>query len=380
MRRVIALLCVVLLFTACASKEESEAVKPMDLVKFEKTVKLKKIWTSKAGKGQDRRYSLFVPAIVDGVVYAADVEGQVFAFNAEDGKRLWKIKLKRSVSGAISAHQGKVFLATYRGGVIALDAADGNLLWEAEASSEILAPPVSNGSVVSVNTIDGRVFTFDANTGEQLWTHDHPVPVLTLRGNAAPVVTENQVIVGFDNGQVVSLNAADGSLGWEVRVAQPRGSTDLERMVDIDGTPVLDDAFLYAGAYQGAVAAIARGTGRVMWKQDISAYQSLAVDNGNVYVVTEDDSVIAYNSATGSVEWRNDQLLRRNLGAPATIGDYLATIDEDGYMHVLSQTDGSFAARIKPSGDDFRSPLVSVNDILYVLADNGKLSAYRIAE
>lgn len=380
MRRVIALLCVVLLFTACASKEESEAVKPMELVKFEKTVKLKKIWTSDAGKGQDRRYSLFVPAIVDGVVYAADVKGRVFAFNAENGKRLWKSKLKRSVSGAISAHDGKVFLATYRGGVVALDAADGNLLWEAEASSEILAPPISNGNVVSINTIDGRVFTFDANTGEQLWTHDHPVPVLTLRGNAAPVVTENQVIVGFDNGQIVSLNAADGSLGWEVRVAQPRGSTDLERMVDIDGTPVLDGAFLYAGAYQGAVAAIARGTGRVMWNQDISAYQSLAVDNGNVYVVTEDDSVIAYNSATGSVEWRNDQLLRRNLGAPATIGDYLATIDEKGYMHILSQTDGSFAARIKPPGDDFRSPLVSVNDTLYVLADNGKLSAYRIAE
>ena len=327
MRRVIALLCVVLLFTACASNEESEAVKPMELVKFEKTVKLKKIWTSDAGKGQDRRYSLFVPAIVDGVVYAADVKGRVFAFNAENGKRLWKSKLKRSVSGAISAHDGKVFLATYRGGVVALDAADGNLLWEAEASSEILAPPISNGNVVSI-----------------------------------------------------SLNAADGSLGWEVRVAQPRGSTDLERMVDIDGTPVLDGAFLYAGAYQGAVAAIARGTGRVMWNQDISAYQSLAVDKGNVYVVTEDDSVIAYNSATGSVEWRNDQLLRRNLGAPATIGDYLATIDEKGYMHILSQTDGSFAARIKPPGDDFRSPLVSVNDTLYVLADNGKLSAYRIAE
>ncbi len=380
MRRIVALLCVVLMFTACASKEESEALKPMKLVSFDRTVKLKKLWTSDAGKGQDRRYSLFVPAVEEGVVYAADVEGQVFAFNAENGKRLWKIKLKRPVSGAISSHGDKVFLATYGGGVIALSAEDGALLWEAKASSEILAPPVSSGSVVSVNTIDGRVYTYDANTGEQIWTHDHPVPILTLRGNAAPVVTNTQVIVGFDNGQVVSLNAADGSLGWEVRVAQPRGSTDLERMVDIDGTPVLDGAFLYAGAYHGAVTAIARGTGRVMWSQEASTHQGLAVGGGNVYVVTEDDSVIAYNSATGSVEWRNDQLLRRNLGAPAVIGNYVVTIDEDEYMHVLSQTDGSFAARLKPPGDDFRSPLVSVNDILYVLADNGKLSAYRIAE
>ena len=379
MRKLLTLLGVVLLLAACSSNEESEALKPLDLVKFKPTIKLKKVWTSGAGEGQDYRYTQFVPDMLDDTIYVADTEGTVFAYSAEKGKRLWKKKLKAPVSGAISAAAGKVFVGTYDAEVIALNAADGDELWRATTSSEVLAPPVSNGTIVAASTIDGRLFAFDAATGNLLWTHDHPVPVLTYRTTAAPVLTDNQVIAAFDNGQIISLNAGDGSLGWEVRVSQPKGRTDLERIVDIDGMPILNGAFVYAAAYQGSVVAIARGTGRVLWSQDASTYLRLAVGGGNVYVVTEDDSVIAYNAATGSVTWKNEQLLRRNLSAPAVIGDYVAAIDEEGYMHVLSQSDGSFAVRLNPPGNKFRSPLVSFQDTLYVLSDNGKLSAYRIA-
>lgn len=368
--------CVIAL-GGCSSNKESENLKPLPLVDFKSTVKVKKEWSVKVGKGQDRRYTVFTPAVLDGSVYASDTKGNVFGFDLETGKRIWKQALDEPVSGAVGAGGGLVLVGTYEGEVIALDAQTGEIKWKSKASSEVLAPPQSNGSIVAAATIDARLFAYDADTGKQLWSHDHIAPILTLRTTAAPVLTSTQVLSAFDNGQLLSFSASDGSVGWEVRVAQPKGRHDLEKMVDIDGTPVMDSAFIYTTSYRGAVMAIARGNGRVMWKRDASSYVRPAVYDGAVYVVTEDDRLVAYNAANGGTQWENADMLRRDLGAPGVIGDYVAAIDKKGYMHVLSRETGEFVARIKPSGDGFRSVPVSHDDGLILLSDDGVLSFYR---
>lgn len=367
----------VLALGGCSSNKESENLKPLDLVDFKSSVKVERVWSAKVGKGQDRRYTVFVPAVLDGTVFASDTQGNVFAFNVETGKRLWKQELDEAVSGAVGAGGGLVLVGTYEGEVVALDAKTGELKWRAKASSEVLAPPQSDGSIVVASTIDARLFAFDALTGKQLWSHDHIAPVLTLRTTASPVISNTQVLSAFDNGQLLSFSTIDGSVGWEVRVAQPKGRHDLEKMVDIDGTPVVDSAFIYTTSYQGAVMAIARGTGRVIWKRDASSYVRPAFAHNTVYVATEDDRLIAYNSSNGGSKWENAEMLRRDLSAPGIMGDYITAIDKKGYMHVVDKEDGHFVARIKPSGDGFRSVPVSHKEGLILLSDDGVLSFYR---
>lgn len=369
--------CVVTTLSGCSSNKESENLKPLPLVDFKSSVKVERVWSAKVGKGQDRRYTVFVPAVLDNAVYASDTEGNVFGFNVETGKRLWKQELDEPVSGAVGAGGGLVLVGTYEGKVIALDAATGELKWKAKASSEVLAPPQSNGSIVVASTIDARLFAYDALTGDPLWSHDHIAPILTLRTTAAPVISNTQVLSAFDNGQLLSFSASDGSVGWEVRVAQPKGRHDLEKLVDIDGTPVMDSAFIYTTSYRGAVMAIARGNGRVMWKRDASSYVRPAVADNVVYVATEDDRLIAYSAGNGGTQWENAEMLRRDLSAPGIMGDYVTAIDKKGYMHVLSRETGEFVARIKPSGDGFRSVPVSHKDGVILLSDDGVLSFYR---
>jgi len=379
MLRVVLLLVYVIFLSGCSSnKDKDEQSKVAKLIDFDSTVEVKRLWTANTGEGKNRRYLRLVPAITNKAIYAADANGTVTALDLKTGKRLWRTETEYRVSGGLGAAPGLVIFGTLEGEVVALNAATGEKLWQSVASSEILAPPASNGSIVVAQTIDARVFTFDAKSGEVRWSYDHLSPVLSLRGTSAPIITSTQVICSFDNGQIVSFSAADGSRTWEARVSQPKGKTDLERIVDVDGTPVSSSGLVYAASYQGNVVALGRAQGNPIWKKSMSTYQPLSIANGKVFVSTENSHVLAYNSANGDVVWRNEALLNREVNGPALLGQYVAVIDRSDYVHILSQSDGVFAHRFKPKGDGFRAPMVSHLGRLYILSDDGKLSSYEV--
>ncbi len=373
------LLCVLsaCVLTACTNSDEKESERVAELVDFEPSVKFEKVWSSSVGSGQGK-YARFVPAIDRTSIYAADAEGRVFAFDLESGKRLWKTETDLEVSGAVGAGYGVVLVGSFDAEILALSSESGEQLWSASVTSEIVAPPATNGDIAVVQTIDGRVFAFDLKTGEQRWSYDHVTPVLSLRGTAAPVLTATQVICAFDNGQILSFSSSDGTLGWEARVAQPKGRTDLERIVDIDGTPLVNGGLVYVSSYQGNVLALSRGQGSPLWNRAISSYRQLASSPGKIFASDDRSGVMALNSANGDLIWHNQQLQNRGATAPVVIDGYVAVIDREGYMHVMSQADGAFAARFKPKGEDFNSPVVSHNKRLYVLSGDGKLSVYQI--
>lgn len=389
MRRVVSLLLVSLLasqFIGCASNKEKdakelkkEAAKAAELVKFESTVKATRLWKVSAGGGSAREYLRLEPAIVSDSIYVANESGDVMAFDLESGDKKWKTDTDAQISGGVGAYHGTAVVGTLDGTVIALNTANGEIVWTAQVSSEVLAAPAVSATVVIVQTIDARVFAFDTKTGEKRWSYDHVAPVLSLRGTSSPVIDGTQVLCAFDNGQLVSFSLADGSRTWEARVSQPKGKTDLERIVDIDGSPVVSEGLVYSGSYQGNIFAFAKAQGNPVWKQELSTYGNLAIGSGKVFVSTDKSHLIAYNAKNGEVIWELDALLNRELGAPTAIGRQIAAIDGEGYLHLISQQDGSFVDRFKPAGDGFHAPLLAHLGKLYILSDDGKLSAYALS-
>ena len=372
-------LAAVMMLVSCGSNE-SDIRPPAKLIDFEPSASLSQQWSVKTKAKQDKRFSRLSLAHNDGKLYAAGVDGHVMAIAADSGKTVWSRDIGQDISGAVGIGNGLVLVGTYEGQVFCLAAQTGELKWQAQASSEILSAPQTNGDVVVAVTSDGQVFAFDAQTGANRWRYDHPVPVLSLRTTAAPLVSSTQVFVAFDNGQLLSLSAADGASQWSTRVGQPKGISELERLVDIDATPMLVGGILYAASFQGAIMALSRAEGRVLWRNDISTYNDLAHARDAVYVTTDDSTVVAFKRGNGDILWQHDQLYRRDIGAPAALGDYLVTIDKHGYLHMLKQEDGSFAYRFEPPGKGFRSPPLVVRDTLYLLSNNGRLSAYHVAD
>lgn len=377
MKKPIALLLLSAVIAGCSSTDEVN-IEPMELVDFEPTVELDEVWSKDIGAGQDSRFSRLTPVISKGVMFAAGSEGEVVSLNPETGRENWSKDLDRELAGGVGAGPNNIFLGSYSGTVYALSREDGSERWQSKLSSEVLSAPQSNGEVVVVQTLDGRLYGLNAENGEQIWRYDNPVPVLTLRGTANPVLFADKVYAGFASGKAVGLRISDGVQVWEQRVAIPQGKTELERVVDIDATPILQGNILYASAYQGRIMAINRANGRPMWTTDSSSHKDISALNGTLFVSGADDRLRALNIANGDQIWENDTMLRRELGAPQAIGSYVAVTDFEGYLHLLDREDGRFVAREKVDGDGVRASMLSDGERLYVYGNSGELVAYRI--
>lgn len=376
MNRILALLAVLFL-GACASTDEID-LEPKELQDFAAKVKLQKVWSESAGAGQDARYTRFVPAVSGDTIFAVDVDGELFAFDKLNGKKRWSVELDQPISAGVGVSATALLLGTYKGEVIALSKDDGHELWRATLSSEVLSEPAAGADVVVATTNDGKLYGLNGATGEIKWMFESVQPVLTLRGTSAPIVRNDVVIAGFDNGKVYAFELETGLIQWEQRVAIPKGKTELERIVDIDGTPFLAGDILYSVSYQGRLMAFSSSTGRPLWAEDASSVQGPAADYSQVYIAGEQDLVQSFAVASGVKLWENNDLLRRKLSPPAVLGEYIAIADLEGYLHLLDRETGHMAARTHVDGDGVRAKMLVEGEILYVLGSGGKLSAWRI--
>jgi outer membrane protein assembly factor BamB len=377
-------LAMALSLTGCSTisgwfdSDDDDPTAPVDLVKIEQTVKIKKLWSAGVGDGQGDGLYRLQPAINRDVIYAASAEGRVRAFERAKGKSLWKVDLDTPLSGGVGVYEDAVLLGSSEGFVLKLDASSGELLWSTQLRGEVLSPPQANGKVVIAQTYDGKLQGLDFHTGEILWTYDSNVPVLTIRGTSVPILNNGVVYAGFANGRVLAFNAQTGAIGWEVRVAISQGRSEIERIVDVDGTMQLAGKELYAASYQGRVVAIDVASGRKLWQQDVSSFSGVSQGFGNIYVADEDGTVTAYLRNGQGVRWTQTALGYRELSRPTPVSSYVAVADFEGYVHLLSQVNGEFAGRVKVDGDGVRADMLSDGNILYVFGNSGKLAVYEI--
>ncbi|MGL6160937.1 outer membrane protein assembly factor BamB [Microbulbifer sp.] len=366
------------ILAACASNDDKEDTDPVALVDISPSVELREVWSKGIGKIDRKRYAMLQPALANGVLVAANSKGEVFAFDRSTGSRQWETDLDISVSGGVGAGLGIAVVADYRGRVVALNLNNGSQVWSYQLSGEVVSAPAVGAGMVVVQTVDGKLIGLDAASGEERWSHFTSLPVLTLRGTAAPVISGSTVFAGLDNGKLIALGVTDGIPRWEQRVAIPQGVAELERVVDIDGAPVVRGDLVFAASYQGRVVALSREEGRGLWARDASTNHSVAVGGGNVYLSGADGSVYAYNVGNGQIVWNNSELLRRELSGPAYFGDVLVVGDLEGYLHVLDPASGQFIGRERIDSDAVRIPMLVDGDLLFALSDDGELVALRL--
>jgi outer membrane protein assembly factor BamB len=315
---------------------------------------------------------------VDGErVYAAGQEGDVYAFDANTGRTVWRAKTDLPLSAGPAAGDGLVVAGASDGRMIALDAANGAKRWEVRLSGEVLAKPAIGGGAVIVRTVDGHVRALAPDTGRELWSDDEAVPRLSLRGTSPPVIAGDTVVCGFDNGKVAAYALANGDVLWETAVTPPRGRTELERLVDIDGAVRISGRDVFVAGFQGRAAMLALDSGQIWWARDLSSHRGLAVEGETLYVTGADGVVQALRRRDGTPAWSNESLVRRGLTAPAVDGDAIVVADFEGYVHWLDRNTGEVLGRFGLGKARVTNAPVAANGLVYVQNDDGKLVALR---
>ena len=364
--------------TGWFSDDEFDPREPVELEKIAEQVKLKSRWSRGVGDGQGEGLLKINPVLVGDSLYAASAEGRVISVDPESGRVRWKQDLELALSGGLGHHGNSIFVGASEGLVIRLDADAGAEIWRAPVSGEVLSAPQGNGRYVVAQTYDGKLMGFDYENGEVRWTYTSDVPVLTLRGTGTPMILGDNAIAGFADGKVIAINLRSGNVAWEVRVAIPQGRSEIERIVDIDGSMALSGSELYVASYQGRLAAIDTRSGRRLWQRNVSSVSGVGVGFGNVYVADDDGTVSAFLRNGQGVRWQNIDLGFRDLSRPTPVNSYVAVVDFEGYLHLLSQVDGDIVGRIKVDSGGARADMLTRGNRLFVFTNDGALKAYDV--
>jgi len=396
-------------FAGCAEVSEyvigEDEIEPTRLSIFKQTLPVKLAWSTQLNVASERNETRLDPIEVNGIIYLAEPEGRVAAYNAIDGALVWEVFLKKVITGGIGKGIGDLILGTENAEVIALDLKTGKINWTATVSSEILSPPQMSNNTVLVFSGDGVITAINATSGKRVWVNRNAVPALSLRGTSVPLVSGNMVIAGLANGKLVALDINNGKKIWETTIAVARGRSELERIVDIDSAIRIKDGMVYVVSYQGRLSAVDVSNGRTSWVRDLASYQDIEISDSHIYITDNLSKVWALDRSSGATLWRQDKLSGRTLTAPVVQSDYLVIGDFKGFVHWISREDGHLVARqnmesantaakvvgsvhaeeFEVGGDfDFKeiagilSTPLAVGNMLYVSDKGGVLAAYQI--
>lgn len=369
----------VLAAAGCGLLADDKEDAPAELVELKPTLRLSKAWSAAVGDGAESLRLALAPASDGSAIVAADHDGRVAAWDAVTGRRLWRVKTGLALSAGPETDGEVVAAGSSNGELLLLSAADGRKLWEQSLSSEVLAAPALSRNRVYVRTVDGKLTALRRDDGGQAWVVQQVVPRLSVRGSGSPLVIGDVVVSGFDNGRVAAYQAADGTPLWDTMLTPPTGRNEVERLVDINASVRAVGQDLYAIGYQGLLAQLALENGQILWSQDLAAGDGIGVDVANVYASGADGDLVAYDRQTGRVLWKHQQLKRRDITGPTAWGNSVVVGDLDGYLHVFDAATGTLQARARVDNARISAAPLVVGELLYALADSGRLAAYRQA-
>jgi len=390
---VILFMVVTVLVSSCASSP-SPVLPPVKLQDIKADFFVDESWFIQVGEGVSDSYSLLQPVFYKGAIYTVDYNGRLSVVNPLSGDVQWSKQLAYSVSAGLTRVENMLLLVTTNGEVVAIDIRTAKEIWKTQVSSEVFSRPIRAKGLVIVKSVDGKITALDLKTGNSKWIYDRPTPALTLRGNSRPVVYEDTIIAGLDNGKLVGLSNDTGQVIWNLTVAEPKGRTEIERLIDIDATPVINGEYLYVVAYQGKIASIHIPSGKLVWTRDFSSYSDISFDSSRILISDSDSNVWALDKKTGATLWKQDKLQRRAVTAPVIYKNSVIVGDFNGFVHWLNIDDGHIEARFRigeggdsiETADDFLyhkaknilfAPLI-INDIIFVFDRYGHISRLTI--
>jgi len=392
LKKRIAVACLLTLgISACSSTDEIDKTLPAELEEINQQFEPKVLWEENVGGGADDYFSRMSPIIAYDKLFTSSREGDVAAINPTTGDEVWSIDLrdiddksgffesKKSalINGGLAAGINKLFLGSENGKIYALNAETGKLDWQANIKGEVLSAPAIDSGILVVNSSSGVMKAFNATTGEELWKIEQDTPALTLRGISAPSIAAGGVFVGTPDGNLSVYILENGQQGWAAIVGEPSGSTEFERVIDVDASPVIFGDKVYSISSRGHLVAIELRTGQIAWKRQYSSYTNLLLSANNIYLTDVKGHVYAVDRLNGTEKWSQLALTNRDVTAPVAVGDYIVVGDFEGYMHWLNDSTGEIVSRHQVDSSGLHVAPIVQDDIIYSQARNGDLQAIK---
>lgn len=361
-----AAVCVAALLAGCAADKP----KPGPLEAIVKPIAAPAAWQQKIG---DIQFPMAV-AVNAGTFTVASTDGTVVALQAESGRELWRGSAGARLSAGVGSDGRYAAVVTRANEVVVLEA--GRTVWRKQLGVRVNTEPLVAGERVFVLGSDRSVRAFDAADGRQLWEVKRSGDPLTLAQRGVITAYKDSLLVG-QGPRLVALNPDDGSVRWEVAVATPRGTNEIERLADLVGPAMRFGEVVCARSFQSAVSCINAERGALVWTKTFGGTDGLAADEQLVAAADASDRISAWKAATGEAAWTSEKLQYRQLATPAMAGPSVVFGDASGTLHFLSKADGATQLRASTDSSGVVGAPVVLGKTVLVVTRSGGLFAFR---
>lgn len=350
---------------------DSVKPKPMDLGPNVPVLGVRQAWTAKIGSMQS------MPLVADvrgSVVTLASSDGVVAAIDARTGGDVWRARLEEPLAAGVGSDGRWTALVSRGNEVVVLDA--GREVWRQRLPSQVYTAPLVAGARVFVLGADRAITAFDVKTGHKLWNQSRPGEPLVLRQPGVLTAVGDTLVAGL-SGRLVGLNPDNGIIRWEAPLASPRGTNDVERLVELVAPFSRVDQSVCVRAFQAAVGCVNTSRASVEWVQKANGGQGVH-GNEQMLVGTESNGVVtAWRRTDGTRLWSSERLQHRKLTAPLLLGRSVVIGDDAGVVHLLSREDGTPLNRLQTDASGIAAAPVVAADTLVVVTRNGNVYGFR---
>lgn len=356
------------LLLACSSAPSRP--EPAPLPSDPKLLGMRQAWSADIGRVD---FSLVVQ-VVGYTVGLASSEGKVSLLDARTGEPVWRVEVGAPLNAGVG-HDGRMAaVVTTENELVALQ--DGKELWRQRLSAPSYTAPLVAGARVFVLGADRSVSAYDGQSGRRLWNQTRSGEALVLRQPGVLIPVGDTLVAGL-SGRLVGLNPLNGSPRWEVPIATPRGTNDVERLVDLVAGVARQDAVVCTRAFQAALGCVDAARGALLWSKPAAGASGLSGDATLLLGVESDGTVIAWRRNDGERAWSTNQLRYRKLTSPLLLGPALVVGDDAGRLHFLSRTDGALQTRIETDGSPIIATPVLAGSTLVVVTRDGRVLGLR---
>lgn len=365
------------------------ALKPLKAI--DSNVNAQTLWQVNTGTSvSDVKIHLFVN---NSAVYTAN-GATVSAWDKTSGKALWSNPVGEFITGGINGNNETVFAGSRDGTAVAFDARTGKIKWISALGTEVLAVSSASQGRVAFRTIDGKLHGLNSADGEAVWQRQQRTPQLSVYGASVPIVVDKGVIAGFDNGKLAAYSLLSGKPIWEVTLSSPKGSSELDQLVDIDGRLKPLGNALFASNNNGRIAGVNMANGKIGWAKVFSSITGADASSTGVFSADEKGHISKMNPLNGKGIWKQDDLENRQPTTPTLTasGSHIVIGDKQGNLHWIDTSNpiidadgktskgvsgGKITARIAGDPAGYGVPVLRQGETLYALGRGGVLTAIR---
>jgi outer membrane protein assembly factor BamB len=323
----------------------------------------------------------FLPILdKDNSIYATDNDGDIIKLDSTDGSIIDKFSIDDNFVSGVASSTDMLYVTTKSAKLLAISKFKHQIEWSVQLSSLAIEPPQYGENKVVVKTNDALVSAYNAESGSLMWVFQRPIPILTLHTtNSMELNTGGDVILlGENSGKVAVINLNNGVPLFELAISMPNGATDIDKINDVTSRPILSDKTICASTYNGRLSCLDAVNGNILWSEPFSSYNQIVTDKQNVYALSVDGVVFAFDLHSGIKVWSIDQLQYRNIFSPVILGDFLVMGDVDGNIYAIDKTSGKLVDMIvTPLKGGLSYPINNDHRVIYQ-SSNGNVGAIYI--